>query len=94
MSATVVHMSKFRQRGTDLARRLVPAAPVSDADFVRQHIRDQLHPHCPMLRIAQAVARAERRIAQGCPADRAIRYAIAWATCADPDRDPPTPQAA
>lgn len=81
MSATVISMSNFCGR---LLRR-----PKSETELACERIRRELRGQCTEQRIAQAEARAARLIAANLAPDRAVRRAIAWATCATDPTDPP-----
>jgi hypothetical protein len=74
MTATVTDISALCRR---LLRR-----PVSDVEFARQHIRNELKDECLPVRVAQAQARAERLILASVDPDKAIKRAIVWARSA------------
>lgn len=85
MNENVVHLDHFRaSRDT----RFVSTSAAGD-EWVRNNITMQLRQICEPERIEIAVARAVRRIHMGNTVADSIKFAVAWARDADPDRDPP-----
>jgi hypothetical protein len=85
MSATVLSF--------DLGRRIRAFGPAdTNEQRVRSAIRNHLRGRCGPSRIAQAEARAERRVKAGNTIADAVGYAIRWALNAS-DCDPLPPAA-
>ena len=80
MSASVVDMRAFTRT----------RAPLTDEQFARKQVREQLHGRCDPSRIAIAEARAERLVrAGGTSLPSCVSRAVVWALNATDDT--PTP---
>lgn len=78
----------------DLGRRLSARGPqLTDKQRAAQAVRTHLKGRCGPSLIAQAEARAERRVGAGNTVSEAVGYAVRWALSST-DFDPPPPQAA
>jgi hypothetical protein len=59
-------------------------------EWVRNNITMQLRQICERPRIDTAIERALRRIRMGNTIADSMKFAVAWARDADPDREPPS----